>query len=269
MKPLLWETLGDRIADMRRKGYTLQKIGDLIGVSRERVRQIIKKRYGAIEPEVWSENEVERQIGCSHRTLEGFRRKGLLNPKRYGRCWLYDAAEVVRAKLLWETAREKRKRVVLKCAQCGGEFQLRPSDYRSRLRRRKVQSFFCSRHCYGVYLARHHGFGTPGHISPKWKRKWDWDMVWLRHLETGYGAPRLSRQLGIPEATIGMILSHIRMRGGVLMTESDYNNAIAQLWVKYRGEKAKLIARLREKYDEEFRRLNEKYRDEIKNKNRL
>jgi hypothetical protein len=38
------------------------------------------------------------------------------------------------------------------------------------------------------------------------KRKHNWEEVWKRHLETGYGAVKLSRQLGIPETTVAYIL---------------------------------------------------------------
>ena len=38
-----------------------------------------------------------------------------------------------------------------------------------------------------------------------------WGIVWRKHLETGYGAPRLSRLLGVPLGTVSYILSKSRL----------------------------------------------------------
>ena len=46
------EIYDGQIADMRRDGFTLQRIGDKIGVSRERVRQILAKAIRKLNKKV-------------------------------------------------------------------------------------------------------------------------------------------------------------------------------------------------------------------------
>jgi hypothetical protein len=50
-----------------------------------------------------------------------------------------------------------------------------------------------------------YGFHTP--------RKYNWDAVWKSHLETGYGASRLSKLLNIPVNRISAILNHYKNDG--------------------------------------------------------
>jgi hypothetical protein len=66
-------------------------------------------------------------------------------------------------------------------------------------------SLFCSKQCARKWLGDQYGFERyPEH---KWrKRKYNWDAVWKAHIETGYGYKKLSKQLGIPSATIASIL---------------------------------------------------------------
>ena len=43
-------------------------------------------------------------------------------------------------------------------------------------------------------------------------RKYNWDEVWKRHLETGYDAWRLSKLFNIPVSTISVILNHYKKK---------------------------------------------------------
>ncbi len=245
----VWERQSSQIVEMWREGYSLQQIGDAVGVTRERIRQLLEK-HAVTKPSFYTEKQVARLIGCSTWFLCNLRRRGVINPKRSGHL-LYSVDDLTEARRALDEYRQEHSPITLKCKQCGRDFQLKPSLYRARLRRRKFPGFFCSRRCMGKWSGAQYGF----RVHQK-NRKWDWGMVWQRHLETGYGARRLSRQLGIPESTISEILHR--------MTQLDYNSAIAQLWGKYRREKTQLIAKLRKKYEEEARRLYEKYRDETK-----
>ena len=94
-------------------------------------------------------------------------------------------------------------RPLIECTYCHTLFRREASDlYQNRT------GFFCSKHCFGKWIAQHYGFGAfPEHSgSTKGKTKWDYDMVWLKHLETGLGAGRLSGILNIPKGTISYIL---------------------------------------------------------------
>lgn len=103
---------------------------------------------------------------------------------------------------------EKRHFVTLKCGQCGKEFKLSRSDYNARLRKRKVPLFFCSKRCWGAYIAQHYGFGVhPEHAGVgAGPRKWDYSKVYSLWEETRGSPSKLSRTLGIPRSTIVSIL---------------------------------------------------------------
>lgn len=207
-KPAIWEVYDGQIAEMRLEGYTLQQIGEVTGVTRERIRQVLEQKFGRIEPVRCFEAEAARRIGCSACMLATLRKKGVVCPKRLGYHWLYDANEMDKAKLAVEAYRQRRKLVVLKCAQCGKEFELSGHEYNARLRRRKIPLFFCSRQCYGRYIALHYGFGVfPEHaMGPKRGPKWDYSRVYSLWKETGWSLKRLSIALGIPLSSIGGIL---------------------------------------------------------------
>lgn len=82
---------------LKRRGYSLQWIGDRFGVTRERVRQILAKHYGEIHIELLPENKVARVIGCTVSRLKALKQKGILTPKHYGHAWLYKRDEMEKA----------------------------------------------------------------------------------------------------------------------------------------------------------------------------
>ena len=159
----VWGKYDNQIADMRRQGYSLQQIGDSVGVTRERIRQLLKRKIRRlIEPIVCNEDEAARRIGCNSIVLVHLRKRGLVNPKRYSFFWLYDASEMDKAKQLVEASRQWHKSVVVICGQCGKEFTLMRYAYNARTRKRKLSSFFCSRPCWGRYVGIHYGYGRIG-----------------------------------------------------------------------------------------------------------
>lgn len=106
------------------------------------------------------------------------------------------------------------KKIQVSCSECG-KLSLRSAALVIwDINHRGQQFFFCDRHCLGRHAGKHYGFAThPENISTAGKiRKWDWDMVWQKHLKTGYGGPKLSRLLGIPQPTISCILTRMRRR---------------------------------------------------------
>lgn len=164
------EVYNGKIGDMRLQGYTLQRIGDTVGVTRERIRQILGRHFKGIQPEGYCEAEAARLIGCSENMLADLRKRGILTPKRYGGWWLYDNSELDKARQAVVAQRQSHLLITVTCGQCGKEFPIRQSVYNTRLHRknRKIPFLFCNRHCYGRYLGLHHGLGVhPEHSSHK------------------------------------------------------------------------------------------------------
>lgn len=97
------------IPNMRREGNTLQQIGDRIGVTRERVRQILSAVYPQVNNEYLREAQVEELIGCGRGCLTTLRKKGILNPIHTNKFYLYDKDEIIKA----------RQSVCMVCVVCG------------------------------------------------------------------------------------------------------------------------------------------------------
>jgi len=95
-------------------------------------------------------------------------------------------------------------RISLICEECGKVFYRRALKVAHDLGEKNYQHIWCSYRCHGLWLAKHYGFAVyPEHAH---KRKHDWERIWQLHLDTGWGAPRLSKKLGIPVSTISSIL---------------------------------------------------------------
>jgi len=89
-----------QMVEMRRSGYTLQKIGDHVGVSRERVRQILEEHHVKPESQLLTESKVAKVIGCSIYRLRRVRKQGRLNPLHRGNPYhYYDKADLEKVKL--------------------------------------------------------------------------------------------------------------------------------------------------------------------------
>lgn len=93
----------------------------------------------------------------------------------------------------------------LTCSYCGKTFSLGTSVAYWRVKKNKSGQIYCSKKCQGSWLAENYGFGAfPEHAG---KRKtWDYEKIYRAQDETGFGSPRLSRLLKIPEGTIAQIL---------------------------------------------------------------
>ena len=62
----IYEEYGDLIATLRSEGKTLQQIGDQLGVTRERVRQVLSKHFPDCLPPPCTEGAA-KTLGMSHR----------------------------------------------------------------------------------------------------------------------------------------------------------------------------------------------------------
>lgn len=95
------ETFNGLIPQMREGGHTLQAIGDVCGVTRERIRQILEEHYPNTAPLFFREGAAERLLGFTAGRLSHLRGRGLINPKRRGKHWLYNKAELEKAMLAY------------------------------------------------------------------------------------------------------------------------------------------------------------------------
>lgn len=101
---------------------------------------------------------------------------------------------------------EKCRIISVECPSCATLFLVRRAEMLRQFGRR-----FCSHQCFGKLLGK--TFGS----MPR-KKKYDYDLVWTKHLETGFGRRRLSRLLNIPEGAISMILRVKRLKEAPLLS---------------------------------------------------
>lgn len=117
MRKPAWEMYNGQIYDMRQQGQSLQKIGDTIGRTRERVRQILVEKYGTAEiksDSLFTRKEVAFLTNLHEVTISLLTRKGVI--KRVG-CGLWGIDAL---KTLLERS---------KCKICGGFLPKRRFSY--------------------------------------------------------------------------------------------------------------------------------------------
>ena len=68
------------------------------------------------------------------------------------------------------------------CDQCGKEFIRRRSQVI------RNPHHFCGKECRARWRGLHHGFHVHPENCMKTVRKYDYDAIWQKHLETGYNA---------------------------------------------------------------------------------
>jgi predicted nucleic acid-binding Zn ribbon protein len=116
------------------------ELAKIVGVSRQRIAQLV---------------EIN-DLGHVVKTRENNQRKCIvcdqdMDHDKFGR---YCSDE---CKLL---LRKQNFYVTLKCATCGGEFSIRKSEYKARLRNKQTEDFFCSKKCQGSSVGKKYGFGN-------------------------------------------------------------------------------------------------------------
>ena len=93
-----WETYDGRIYDMRQEGNTLQKIGDTIGVTRERVRQILVEKHNSTEIKnnsLITSKELSLLTNLSARHIKDLANQNIIvQPVRQG-LWPVDVLETL------------------------------------------------------------------------------------------------------------------------------------------------------------------------------
>lgn len=185
---MLPKTRQRNIVRMRRNNpcATLQEVGDRFGVTRERARQILEQ---AGEPTVAYQQtylclQCDKDIGRKPR--------------------LFCSPE----------CRHNYQHIKIACTYCGqlGEYLISHLMWHIAHGSHGTDLFFCSHICQGRWLGENYGFVVTGNRGnrEKWgkqRRKWDRSKVYELKDETGWGAARISRALGIPESTISWILA--------------------------------------------------------------
>lgn len=95
----VWQVYNGQIAELRKQGNTLQQIGNRVGVTRERIRQILKEQYGKIEIPLLPEYKAAELIGCSYWRLRCLRKSSVINPIHMGHYWRYSLDDMEAAML--------------------------------------------------------------------------------------------------------------------------------------------------------------------------
>ena len=138
---------------------TLQEIGDKFGLTRERVRRILAKR---------NVTKPSRRIPIKQRPCKFIGCQNYHTAKRHRYCdeHAYDSHNG--RKTLSHQFR------VLTCSKCGTKYQRSEHFMKTTgLRNGKPIGTFCSRECFGGYVAKHFG----------WQPRPEWQ--WARDLQPG------------------------------------------------------------------------------------
>lgn len=98
----------------RNKGKSLRQLGQMFGISHEKVRQILAKNSTS-RVMLLSENAVAAKLGYPIEWLYQLRKEGLVKPTKPGGRWLYSKEQVRHIPSLIAEVR--------KCERCG---QFRP-----------------------------------------------------------------------------------------------------------------------------------------------
>jgi hypothetical protein len=77
----------------RNKGKSLRQLGQMFGISHERVRQILA-RYSPSRVTLFPESRVAARLGYPVAWLVQLRKEGIINPTKPGGHWLYTEEQV-------------------------------------------------------------------------------------------------------------------------------------------------------------------------------
>ena len=173
-----------RVKELRMSNMFMRMsaIARLIGISRQRVFQILQE--------------------------EGLPTKHLVKPVNKDQYSCLVCGKISTHKFCSDECQKKWQQIPVVCTRCGKLFFRNVHRFLANYRDHS-STLFCSRNCQSRWIGEHYGFKSyPNHSGSMVKRKYNWEEVWRRHLETGYGAVKLSRQLGIPETSVAYILFH-------------------------------------------------------------
>ena len=159
---------------------TLQEIGDKYGVTKERIRQILKEK-----------GEATR-----HWTARSAARTGNVCPSCGG--WKEDiSVRCLNCYRLKQRAERGSTLVPVSCDWCGKITWRYPAwVIRSANSPRHKGHQFCNRRCQGSWVGTNYGFGVRRRGGPGRPRTFDYDAAWALR-EAGHSGPEVARIMGI------------------------------------------------------------------------
>ena len=181
---LLRSNTSNRVKELRVSNLfmTMSEIARLVGISRQRVFQILQE--------------------------EGLPTKHLVRPVNKYQYNCLVCGKISTNKFCSNECQKQWRQIPIVCTRCGRIF-FRSATQLLHNYRTHYRNLFCSKYCAGKWIGEHYGFKLyPNHVGQNVKCKHNWHEIWKRHVETGYSGVELSRQLGIPETTVSYILSH-------------------------------------------------------------
>ena len=189
------------IPAMRIQGHTLQAIGDKCGVSRERIRQILREHYpNQLHPTLLTRKQLAQILQCSPSLLQTIEAEGLSPSIHRDHRFFYDPKDIEAIKAIVES-KQPIPEVQLICEVCGKTFYRKPYY----IRPTQSPGRFCSNKCKSSFLGVHYGFGIhPEHAGRH--RKYDYQLIYDLRDKTGWDTLKISRQLHIPLGTVDTIL---------------------------------------------------------------
>ncbi len=192
----IWQLYGHKIKSLRDAGYPLHIIAREVGVSKERVRQVLQKHYGSTQlSDLVYREKVARIAGCSVRFLKSLEDRGVIKPIHRGAHYLYTQAEVSKVITVVRSSKSNIKPLIPRqCQMCGKIFYVKPY-----MIRKNSPCNFCSRECKGKWLGINYGFATH-------HKKWDYDKICQLRQETNWSCSKISEVMGIPEGTVYRVL---------------------------------------------------------------
>lgn len=108
--PSTWSLYNGQLMDMRQSGMSLQEIGNTVGRTRERIRQLLEKHYQTTEIENFiTRTQLAKELGTNWHAVRQLELKGLVNPILLGYRYLYDKRDIDRIKSIIKKA----------CVHCG------------------------------------------------------------------------------------------------------------------------------------------------------
>ena len=143
------------IYNLRNEGQTLQEIANRYGVSRERIRQILRnsKSRKTTNPQgCLNSRQVSKQFGMTPDNLGMFIRNHnlILSNHQKGKRYFFTSEDVEKIKQI-RSSMYRAPKITFNCEWCGQEKTIRYLVYK------RNKFHFCSRRCHGLWLGNNYG----------------------------------------------------------------------------------------------------------------